>query len=51
MWVAVYVLALLVLVASSTLFGYVWCLRTEAKAQADAQFWQRVAREWEDSRG
>ena len=41
-WV-VYVLALLVLVASSTLFGYVWCLRNEDKARADAAFWRRVA--------
>ena len=30
MWWVVYVLALLVLVASSFLFGYVWCLRNES---------------------
>jgi|TARA_Y100001949_G_scaffold150690_1_gene136014 hypothetical protein len=47
MWVAVYVLALLVLVACSVLFGYVWCLRVEHQAQEEARFWQRVLREWE----
>ena len=41
-WV-VYVLALLILITSSVLFGYVWCQRVEDTARADAAFWRRVA--------
>ena len=43
MWWVVYVLALLILITSSALFGYVWCQRTEDTARADAAFWRRVA--------
>ena len=41
-WV-VYGLALLILITSSVLFGYVWCQRVEDTARADAAFWRRVA--------
>ena len=56
MWVTytTFILAVLCLMAASALLGYVWCLRVEAKAQADASFWQAVARAWqaeEASRG
>ena len=53
MWVTytTFILAVLCLMAASALLGYVWCLRVESKAQAEARFWQRVLREWEASNG
>ena len=56
MWVTytTFILAVLCLMAASALLGYVWCLRVESKAPADASFWQAVARAWqaeEASRG
>ena len=42
MWVAVYVLAILILMTSSVLFGYLWCQSDEAKRRAEAQVWARL---------
>lgn len=51
MWVTytTFILAVLCLMAASALLGYVWCLRTEDKARVDAEFWRRVAHEWQDT--
>ncbi len=53
MWVTytTFILAVLCLMAASALLGYVWCLRVESKAQADASFWRAVARAWEADTG
>jgi hypothetical protein len=50
MWAyTTFILAVLCLMAASALLGYVWCLRTEDKARAEAEFWRRVAHEWQDT--
>ena len=43
-------LAVLCLMVASALLGYVWCLRVEDKATEEAEFWRRVAHEWQDTR-
>lgn len=51
MWLTytTFILAVLCLMAASALLGYVWCLRTEGKSKAEAEFWRRVAHEWQDT--
>lgn len=50
MWAyTTFILAVLCLMAASALLGYVWCLKVEGESKAEAEFWRRVAHEWQDT--